>query len=50
MNNAEKLQRTMDEVSREYQKLPEYLKKDSSRPRSASIDRTVRPTSDTKKR
>ncbi len=42
--------RTMDEVAREYQKLPEYLKKDSSRPGSVWIDRTVQPMSDTKKR
>ncbi|MGH9424143.1 MAG: hypothetical protein ACRD3J_29495 [Thermoanaerobaculia bacterium] len=49
MTNAEKLQKKMDEVSRKYENLPEYLKRDSARPQSASIYRTVRPTSDTKK-
>jgi hypothetical protein len=50
MSNADKLQKTMDEVSVKYQKLPEYLRRESSRPQSASIYRTVRPTADTKKR
>jgi hypothetical protein len=50
MSNAEKLQKTMDEAVRRYESLPEYLKRDSSRPQSASIHRTVRPTADTKKR
>jgi hypothetical protein len=50
MTNAEKLQKTMTEVSRKYEKLPEYLKQESARPQSASIYRTVRPTGDVKKR
>jgi hypothetical protein len=50
MSNGEKLQKTMNEASREYEKLPGYLKQEASRPRSASIDRTVRPTSDREKR
>lgn len=50
MTNAEKLQKTMIEASREYKELPEYLKRESARPQSASIYRTVRPTSEAKKR
>jgi len=50
MSNGEKLQKTMEEAARKFDKLPEYLKRDSSRPQSASIYRTVRPTADTKKR
>jgi hypothetical protein len=50
MSNAEKLEKTMKKALREYQKLPEYLKQPSSRPNSASIYSTVRPTSKTKKR
>lgn len=49
MSNAEKLQKTMNEASARYEKLPEYLKRESARPQSASIYRTVRPTADTKK-
>ncbi len=50
MTNGEKLQKTMEEASRNFQKLPEYLKRESSRPQSASIYRTVQPTGDPKKR
>ena len=50
MSNAEKLQKTMDEATRRYEKLPEYLKRESARPQSAALYRTVRPTADTKKR
>jgi len=50
VSNGEKLQKTMDEASRRFQNAPEYLKRDSSRPQSASIYRTVQPTGDTKKR
>jgi hypothetical protein len=50
VSNADKLQKTMNEAIEKYQKLPEYLKRDSARPQSASIYRTVRPTADTNKR
>jgi hypothetical protein len=50
VSNAEKLQKTMNEASRKFQSAPEYLKRESSRPQSASIYRTVQPTADTKKR
>lgn len=52
MSNGEKLQKTMDDASREYKNLPAWLKQDASRTPSASVVRTVRPTSDsgTKKR
>lgn len=50
MSNAEKLQKTMDDAARKYERLPEYLKRDSARPHSASLYRTVRPTGDAKKR
>ena len=50
MNNAEKLQKTMEEAARRFDQQPAYLKKESSRPQSASIYRTVRPTNETKKR
>lgn len=48
MSNAEKLQRTLEQGAREYKQLPEYLKRESARPRP--IDRTVRPMAETKKR
>lgn len=47
MSNAEKLQKTMTEASREYQKLPAWVKAETTRTPSASVDRTVRPTSET---
>jgi hypothetical protein len=50
VNNGEKLQKTMEETSRRFQNAPEFLKRDSSRPQSASIYRTVQPMADTKKR
>jgi hypothetical protein len=50
VSNGEKLQKTMNEASRKFQNAPEYLKRDSSRPQSASIYRTVQPKADTKKR
>jgi hypothetical protein len=50
MSNAEKLQKTMNDASQKFQNAPEYLKRESSRPQSVSIYRTVRPTADTKKR
>lgn len=50
MSNGERLQKTMDEAVRKYDQLPEYLKRESSQPQSASIYRTVRPTADAKKR
>jgi hypothetical protein len=50
MSNAEKLRKTMEEAVRKFERLPVYLKKESSRPQSASIYRTVRPTGETKPR
>lgn len=50
MSNAEKLQKTMNEASRRFQNAPEHLKRESARPQSASIYRTVQPTADAKKR
>lgn len=50
MSDAERIQRiqrTIKEAANEYQKLPSYLKEQSARPQSASIDRTVRPESET---
>jgi hypothetical protein len=49
MSNGEKLQQTMERALREYDKLPDWAKQPSARPNSASIYRTVRPTSEVKK-
>lgn len=46
MSNAEKLQKTMVDAAKKFDQQPAYLKKESSRPQSVSIYRTVRPTAD----
>lgn len=50
MSKGEKLERTMKLGAQEFKQLPEYLRRESSRPQSVSLDRTVRPSSETKKR
>jgi hypothetical protein len=44
MTNAEKLQKAMDEASRLYKELPDWMKVKPTGS-SASVERTVRPTS-----
>lgn len=45
MSNAEKLQKTMNEASELYKKLPEWVKKQTTAS-PASVERTVRPMSE----
>jgi len=48
MSNGEKLQKTMNEASELYKKLPEWVKKQTTAS-SASVERTVRPMSENRK-
>jgi hypothetical protein len=50
VSKGEKLERTMKQGAQEFKQLPEYLRRESSRPQSVSLDRTVRPSSETKRR
>jgi len=47
MSNGETLQKTMIEASRDYEKLPAWVKAETTRTPSVSVERTVRPTSST---
>jgi hypothetical protein len=48
MSNGEKLQKTMNEASELYKKLPEWVKNQKTST-SAAVERTVRPMSEKRK-